>query len=218
MTPYCNRAVEIDSVTLPAAGEKSSPDDRALMTSVFAGRLVLLYEELTQAAPKALLSDIEELIALYREVVRSGDGALLSGGEVNKYLDRLHSFDLANCKFESVKVGAVDYAYEGLPDTRTPGVVSFELRNSGAEVHELSLYRKNAGVKGTLDELLKQPRAKFEEKMTLVGRASTPPGGRDHVLGRLTPGDYAVVCFQSITKAGGPAHHTKGMFEEFKVA
>jgi hypothetical protein len=218
LTPYCNRAVEIDSVPLPVAGEKSSSDERVQPTSAYAGRLVLLYEEQRRSAPEALAGDIEKLITLYREVVRSDDSALLSGQDIRKYRDRLHSFEVANCKFERVQVGAVDYAYEGLSETEAAGVVSFELNNRGAESHELALYRKNDGVKDPLDKLLKQPRAKFEEKVKFVGVASTPPGGTDYALARLTPGDYAVVCFQPTGKAGGPPHHTKGMFEEFKVS
>lgn len=218
LTPYCNRAIEIDGVSMPAAGEKSPPDEVAQLTSAFAGRLVLLYEEQRRSAPEALVGDIEKLITLYREVVRSGDGALLSGQDVRKYRDRLHSFEVANCKFERVQVGAVDYAYEGLPDTEAAGVVSFELNNRGAESHELALYRKNDGVEEALEGLVKQSRAKFEEKVTFVGVASTPPGGTDYALARLTSGDYAVVCFLPTGKAGGPPHHTKGMFEEFKVS
>lgn len=187
------------------------------MTATFAGRLVLLYEEQARAAPKALVGDIEALVAQYREVVRTGDDSLLSAAELSKYLNRLHSFEVPNCKFEPLPVGAVEYAYEGVPEEVKAGVVSFELSNKGQENHELALFKKNEGVEETLDKLLKLPRAKFDEKMTYVGIARTAPGTSAYAVTKLTAGDYAVVCFQPTAKAGGPPHHTKGMFKQFKV-
>lgn len=179
--------------------------------------MILLYEEQERSAPKALEGDLKALIDRYREVVRSGDDSMLSGAELGKYLDRIHSFDVSNCKFRKVPVGAVEYAYEGLPDTLKTRSVSFELNNQGAENHELALFRKNEGVEEPIDELLKLPRAKFDEKVISLGSALAAPGAQDHLLARLRPGNYAVVCFQPTAKPDGPPHHTKGMFGEFKV-
>ncbi|MEX2552133.1 MAG: hypothetical protein WD627_03920 [Actinomycetota bacterium] len=187
------------------------------MTSLVAGRLVLLYEEQARSAPRALRQDIEAVTELYREVVRTGDDALLSGAELGKYLNRLHSFDVSKCDFESVPVEAVEYSYEGVPEEVRAGVLSFELSNNGKENHELALFRKNDGVKEPLDTLLKLAGAEFDERMTLVGVARTPPGNRAFSVSRVSAGEYAVVCFQPTATSGGPPHHTKGMFEEFKV-
>jgi hypothetical protein len=218
LTPYCNRAVEIGSVLPPSFGDQTSPEERAEKTSLVAGRLVLLYEEQERSAPKALGEDIEAVIDLYREVVRTGDDALLSGAELGKYLNRLHSFEVSKCDFESVKVEAFDYSYEGVPEEVKAGVLSFELSNNGKENHELVLFRRNDGVEEPLDKLLKLPRAKFDEMMTLVGIARAAPGNGAFSVSRVLVGEYAVVCFQPTGEEGGPPHHTKGMFEQFKVA
>jgi len=218
LVPYCNRAIEIGSVLPPSFGDKTSPEERAQTTSVAAARLVLLYEEQARSAPRALREDIEAVTELYREVVRRGDDALLSGAELGKYLNRLHSFEVSKCDFESVPVEAVEYSYQGVPEEVKAGVLSFELSNNGKENHELALFRRNDGVEEPLDKLLELPRAQFDEKMTLVGIARAAPGNGAFSVSRVLVGEYAVVCFQPTATPGGPPHHTKGMFEEFKVA
>lgn len=141
---------------------------------------------------------------------------------------------------ETVEVTAVDYAFEGLPDS-IPAGSSIELTNeSEVEVHEFVAIRLPDDEDRSIEELLQLP----PEELTQVGTPSdvivAPPGQAgmavegDGVLDE--PGRYVIICAiptgadpQEFLEAaqeseggppdveGGPPHLAEGMFAEVTV-
>lgn len=142
-----------------------------------------------------------------------------------------------------VEVTAVDYGFQGLPDTVEAGT-KFTLANSStAELHEFVAMRIPDEEKRPVSEIAALP----EEEAGAIFQGPpatvlvTPPGGEMiQALGDGTlneAGRYAIVCFiptgadpQEFLKAmeeseggppqgvkGGPPHVTKGMFAELTV-
>src|SRR5687767_360910 len=68
----------------------------------------------------------------------------------------------------AITVTAIDYAFQGVPDTMAPGT-SLSLVNAGKEFHELQLVRRNPDVTQSFDELLKLSQADVGKFITIVG-------------------------------------------------
>lgn len=146
---------------------------------------------------------------------------------------------------ETVEVTAIDYGFEGLPETVAAGTKLTLTNSSETELHELVAFPLPAEETRSVEELLQLPE---EELMTLFpGEPATviiamPATGPDeNVLavgdGTLTaPGRYAIVCFiptgadpQAFAGAansssneppeveGGPPHFVEGMYGELTV-
>lgn len=148
---------------------------------------------------------------------------------------------------ETVEITAVDYDFEGVPETVPPGTELSFTNDSAGEVHEMVLLRINDDETRTIEELAALP----EEEAT-AAFAPGPPAlvsfalpGEDGMVavGSTTltePGRYGMVCFvptgadpqayRELLAAppsegedgppdipGGPPHITMGMFAEFTV-
>jgi uncharacterized cupredoxin-like copper-binding protein len=115
-----------------------------------------------------------------------------------------------------IPVTAVDYAFEGIPDTVPAGPASFELTNEGEAAHEMAMFKLGEGVQ--LADLLAAEEEPSEEDAQEVGGTFAPPGEGGAFLNAedLTPGTYAVVCF--IPGPEGKPHYELGMQTTFTVA
>ncbi len=141
-----------------------------------------------------------------------------------------------------VTVTAVDYAYEGLPETVPAGTRLELVSDSEGEIHELVAFRIPDDEERSIDALAALPP---EELLPLVGPEPAavllvPPGG-DQIPavgdGTLTePGRYGIICVipqgadpgEYLTAAaeseggppqvdGGPPHIVLGMYGEVVV-
>jgi len=123
------------------------------------------------------------------------------------------------CGYESADVTAVDYAFEGLPETLPAGPVSFALTNEGTEEHEMIVVRRNDGETRPVEELLELPEAEVEGVVTFTGATFAPPGDTGYLAADLEAGGYVAVCFIPVGGADdGPPHFTEGMVAEFEVS
>jgi uncharacterized cupredoxin-like copper-binding protein len=130
-----------------------------------------------------------------------------------------------NCGFKTVAVTAREYEFQGIPKTLARGTVVFELRNEGAEVHELAFGRMRGDA--SLESVLALPaeeRSRQNKIEELGAPAIAVPGGTDVAIVKFTkPGRYSVACFvpggtttiEAPTE--GPPHTDNGMFQEFQV-
>lgn len=139
-----------------------------------------------------------------------------------------------------IEVTAVDFGFEGLPETIPTGSTLTLVNESQVELHELVAVRLPDGEERTVGELLESPEdlaAYFASVATVV---IAPPGEGGIVVegtGRLDePGRYAIVCaiptgadpgeyMEAAAEAeggppevaGGPPHFVHGMFAEVTV-
>ncbi len=123
---------------------------------------------------------------------------------------------------ETVNVTALDYAFEGLPESLPPGETAFRLVNQtkAGEEHEMVLLRRQEGADETIAGLLELPEEELFSKVEFTGVAFTSdePGQASLVVVDLTPGEYIAVC--NIPVGGGEEgepHSARGMVHEFSV-
>lgn len=143
---------------------------------------------------------------------------------------------------DTLEVTAVDFGFEGLPETIEAGTRLSIANASASEIHELVAFRIPDDDSRSIDELVTLPPA---DLLGLVGPEPTmvllaPPGGDqitavgDGVVSE--PGRYGVICvipsgadpveyLEASAESeggppdvdGGPPHITEGMFAEFVV-
>jgi len=139
----------------------------------------------------------------------------------------------------TVEVTAVDYAFEGLPDSVAAGTKLTLTNSSTAEIHELRAFLLPDGEERSADELIVLPDSELEQLIPQgppTAELLAPPNGGEMILevgdGTLAdPGRYLMVCTvptgadpDAVLNAaarevvpGGPLHFTKGMYAELTV-
>lgn len=137
----------------------------------------------------------------------------------------------ASSAAEVVTVTAVEYAFEGAPATAAVGT-QFGMKNSGKELHELVLVRKNDGVTESWDALLQLPDDQALSKVTLAGQVMAEPGkDAEGTVTADAAGEYLMICFvpvgmtalpsedpnSSAEPPSGEPHFAKGMLHELTV-
>jgi hypothetical protein len=142
---------------------------------------------------------------------------------------------------ETVEVTAVDYAFEGLPESIEAGTRLTLTNSSTAELHELVAFLLPATESRSVEEIAALPEAELEGLFSGEPAAVllAPPGGGDQIEavgdGTFTElGRYLVFCAiptgahpDAYLNAppgdgppeveGGPPHFTQGMYGEFRV-
>jgi uncharacterized cupredoxin-like copper-binding protein len=139
----------------------------------------------------------------------------------------------------AIAVTAVDYAFEGIPDTVESGA-TFTLTNEGEELHEMVVFLIPDEEERSVEELAA---LEDEELGEVFGGEPTPefvlvaePGGEGIVVfpegaeATVTePGRYGVLCFIPVgttempeemegpPEGDGPPHYEEGMLTEFTV-
>lgn len=142
---------------------------------------------------------------------------------------------------ESVEVTAVDYGFEGLPESVEAGTKLSLTNSSEAELHELVAFRIPDGEERSVEELLALPE---EEQMAIFSGPPAAviiaaPGSSESIYavgdGVLSEaGRYVVACFIPVgadpeaymeaaeggeqpEAEGGPPHFVEGMWAELTV-
>ena len=144
---------------------------------------------------------------------------------------------------ETVEITGVDYSFQGVPESVTPGTELTFTNASEGEVHELVAIRIDDDETRPLEELLGLPQEEAEQVTQFQGVAIALPGEDGMVVeGDLTldePGTYALLCFIKTGAdpqayrdllagpppdgagppdiPGGPPHFTNGMVAELTV-
>jgi hypothetical protein len=143
----------------------------------------------------------------------------------------------------TVPVVAVDYAFQGLPDSIAASSALTLTNRATSELHELVALRIPDSERRPVAELVRLPEQEIEAIFGAAPPATVilaPPGQAGQAVvgdGRITQaGRYAIVCFiptgadpQEYMRAaqanpqgppqveGGPPHVAQGMFEELTV-
>ena len=123
---------------------------------------------------------------------------------------------VANGNAQKVDVTAVDFAFEGIPETLAAGKTTFVLTNEGEVSHEMTLGRLPAGW--TIEEVALESSDSGTE---IVGVIDTiGPGASGEMELELEPGRYGYICHEIEGTKGGEKpreHYFHGMIGEFKV-
>jgi len=176
--------------------------------------LVPATEAFAEAAPAELAEQAETM----RSAAAAGveDPAAVEADAAFQAYTEAGAVTHDGCDWETLDVTAVDYAFEGIPDTVPAGELSLALANEGEEEHEIVIFKRNEGVTQSIDELLALPESESESLVTFGAATFAPPGETGYASANLEPGTYFAVCFVPVG-GDGPPHFTEGMRAEFEV-
>ena len=113
---------------------------------------------------------------------------------------------------QMVEVTAVDFAFEGIPDTLEPGETTFVLTNEGKVSHEITIGLLPAGW--TIEEVALGSSQSGTEIVGVI--PPMDPGASGEVTIDLEPGRYGYICHE-IVGTNGEEHYRHGMIGEFTV-
>lgn len=177
-----------------------------------------------ETAPEELQEQMTVVVAAVREALETKDDTAFGTEGFSRNEEEVDQWVADNCGFRPVPITAVDYAFEGVPDTLPAGFTAFHFTNGGEEVHEMIMVRyKDESL--TVKDLMKLSDKEAEEKLVFLGASFGPPGASDTEIKELEPGKYALLCFvpvgstseKAAEKADGPPHVARGMSAEFTV-
>ncbi|TWF79014.1 hypothetical protein FHX44_114940 [Pseudonocardia hierapolitana] len=222
---FCTAAVDLAAVVNDGPDVPNPPpppEDVAAAFDEYQARLEPPLTAMEQSVPPALQQDIATIARQARYAVATNDEAPLNTPEYDTAASRLRAFMITECRFEQVRVTAVEYRFDGIPPALPAGTVAFTMSNQGAETHELDVYRINEGVPQPFPELVLLPDDQRDVVLTSVGEISASPGAADTEFMTLIPGRYGVACPvpQGTTPTAdgtGPPHAALGMVAEFAV-
>jgi hypothetical protein len=179
--------------------------------------ITALLDDLEAAAPAELSANATGLADVLAGAVQAGSDPT-EDPAFGENIAPIDEFALAECGFDEVDVTAVDYRFEGLPETVDAGTVGFKLTNQGAEPHVLILYRFNDGDTTALTDLLALPEDQMAQHGSFAAAAFADPGGWGASFVALEPGRYGVFCPIPVGGAAdGAPHFTHGMAAELEV-
>src|SRR5688500_2503618 len=188
-----------------------------------------LLDELDATASPEIAAQVTTVTGALRQGLETGfESDPFEDPAVQEAATAIDAFINANCGFEIVDVTALDYEFEGLPKSVPAGVVGFNFTNSGAEVHEIVIFK----IKGdqSLKKILSLSEKKAEKKLRFINATGAPPGeSADSIYADLGPGRYGAVCHvpvgttseEDLEEEHGdedvPTHVDEGMYQEFTV-
>jgi hypothetical protein len=221
--PFCDAALRLGNPGEPEVDwETASEEEMAAAEQVF-GQEVLqpIVEELRASAPEEVQGEVDTLDA----VLQDADGGLepFFSGDGGTARDAITQTAAQGCGWSEVAVTAVDYGYEGVPETIDAGTAIFTMTNEGEEGHEMILFRRNDGVEESFEELLEMDDAM--EFVEFAAAAFAPAGETSSAAADLRAGDYVMVCFIPVGSdayadetGDGPPHFEEGMWTSFSVS
>ena len=229
---FCDTAIQTDMTA--SAGpdvdfETATQEEVQEAMTEFGDRILPMLEDLAANAPDELSESIATITQGMQSGLETGEDPMASP-EFQQADAAVDEFVLENCEDLTVMdVQLVDYAFEGVPATMEPGVTAIRAENTGAELHEIVVFRINDDVDASIEELLELPEEEADEMIEFKGFAMAPPGESAVVFAELDPGRYGMICFIPVgttsfedlpeeeSDATGPPHFTQGMIAEFEV-
>jgi hypothetical protein len=211
-TAFCEGVVAAETAVLAASSGGDPGDLEGLLAT------------LEETAPPELEEQLTVVLDTVRRALDKKDDSVFENEEFATNEEEVDAWLADNCGFEAVDISAVEYAFEGAPETLTAGTTTFTFTNDGEEVHEMIMVRyKDESL--TIKDLMKLSDKEAEKQLEFLGASFGPPGTVDTESRSLAAGKYALVCFipvgatseKALRKAEGPPHVAKGMSAEFIV-
>lgn len=179
--------------------------------------------------PTEVEAGVTTMVETVEGVKASGDMSAFQTEEFAAAQSEVYPFLAEGCGWQAVDTRAVDFTFEGMPETVEAGtsVITIENATESGEMHELVLIKvTDEAADMSAEDIVSLPE---EEAMAYADPASPPvaafaaPGATGGISADLTPGRYIYACFiptgtTSMEAPGtGQPHFMEGMVGELTV-
>jgi hypothetical protein len=220
VTAFCNAANTADkAVDKVLGGQKPKQKD------VQAAEAALSQAEST--APPEVASTVQAVVAAVRTGFQTQKDPFEADPSFEQNFNALQQYRYNSCGYQQVDVTGIEYEFQGLPKTLPAGNVAIKFTDTGAEIHELQIFRVKSkdSVKKIIGLSEKEQRKKIEE----AGIVFATPGQTFYNIVDLSkPGRYGVVCHlpvgstseqaaEEAEKKHAKSHAQEGMYATITV-
>jgi plastocyanin len=185
VTAYCEAALTTDK-----AIEKLFASERPKQKDLQAFQTALTQQE--SSAPPEVAATVQAAATQVRTAIPNLQN-LFEDPSFEQNVNAIDEHRYSSCGYTQIDVTGNEYAFEGLPKTVPAGTVAIRFTDTGAEWHELAIYRVKGkdSVKKIVGLSEKEQRKKLEE----VGGTFAMQGQTTYTIAELTkPGRYALLC------------------------
>jgi hypothetical protein len=184
VTAFCDAALKTDRAAEKAlSGGRPSKKAQQDLDAALTGVETTAQPEVA-ANIQAVASEIRNAIQSRQEP--SEEVLQQNPNAINKY--RYNS-----CGYRQLDVTGIEYEFQGLPKTLPAGTVAIRFTDTGAELHELAIYRMK--TKDSLKKVVGLSEKEQSKKLEPVGGTFAMQNQTSFTIAELTkPGRYAVIC------------------------
>jgi hypothetical protein len=222
VTAFCEAALTADKAVnkLESGGKPKQKDVQALETAL---------SQVESTVPSEIAAPTQAVVAATRNAVQSGRDPFEADPNFEQNFTALQQYRYNSCGYTQLDVTGLEYEFQGLPKTLPAGPVAVRFTDTGAELHELQIFRVKSkdSVKKIIGLSKKEQRKKIEE----VGTAFTLQGQTVYDIFDLSkPGRYGAVCHLPVGSTSEEAveeaekkkdhpksHADEGMYATIKV-
>jgi hypothetical protein len=224
VTTFCDAALNVDE-TLTPLFEGKKPSTRAKQ------QIDSALTEAESTAPPEIAPNVQSAAGTFRNFLQSGKESALETPTLEQDSKTIDQYRYNSCGYQQVAVTGIEYEFQGMPKTLPAGKVAFQFTDTGAELHEMEIFR----IKGTdsLRKILGLSEKDASKKTEMVASGFATQNETSYVIADMsTPGRYGVACHLPVgstsereaeRKSGGEhgggatPHWKKGMRSEITV-
>ena len=219
VTAFCDAALKVDRA-FNAIGDRgpTKKQAQALDRSLSGAE---------STAPPEIAADVQSIAGIIRSAAQSGQDPFgnptfqQNGAAIDQY--RYNS-----CGYTQLDVTGIEYEFQGLPKTLPAGKVAIRFTDTGAELHELQVFRVKG--KDSVKKIVGLSEREQRKKGEQLGGTFAMQGETSYAFVDMTkPGRYGVVCHlpvgstseEAIEEAGeahdAKSHAERGMYATITV-
>jgi hypothetical protein len=206
----------------------NAPEDPAQLEAFFTEQVDPNVALVSADVPEEIGEPMQTMLAAVEQVKTSGDMSAFQAPEFLQAQGEVYPFLAGGCGFQGVEVTAVDFSFDGMPDTLEAGETVFTLTNDSqaGELHEMVVMKLADDADISIEDLFALPEEEAQQYLDPAVppvAAFAPPGATGGVTADLAPGRYVYVCFiptgTTLEAEGtGAPHFMEGMSGELTVS
>jgi hypothetical protein len=216
---FCDAALKVDQA-FSAVGDRGPTKKQAqALDQALSGA--------ESTAPPEVTTDVQSIAGIIRSAAQSNQDPT-ENPTFEQNLAVIDQYRYNSCGYTQLDVTGIEYEFEGLPKTLPAGKVAIRFTDTGAELHELQVFRVKGkdSVKKIVGLSEKEQRKKGEQ----LGGTFAAQGQTSYAFADMTkPGRYGVVCHlpvgstspEAIEEAGeahdAKSHAQRGMYATITV-
>jgi hypothetical protein len=210
-TAFCDAALKVDRALAPIGDRGPTKKQGQALDQALSGA--------ESTAPSEIAADVQSIAGIFRSAAQSGQDPF-GNPTFQQNLAVIDQYRYNSCGYTQLDVTGVEYEFQGLPKTVPAGRVAFRFTDTGAELHELLVFRVKGkdSVKKIVGLSEKEQRKKGEQ----LGGTFAMQGQTSYAFVDMTkPGRYGVVCHlpvgstsEEAIEESGKAHDAKSHAQE----
>jgi hypothetical protein len=210
VTAFCEAALTADkAVTKLESGGKPKQKDVQAAEAAFS--------QAESTAPPEIAAQVQAVVAAVRTGIESGSDPF-EDPAVRQAFDAMQAYRYNSCGYRQLDVTGIEYEFQGLPKTLPAGTVAIRFSDTGAEFHELAIFRVKS--KDSVKKILGMSEKEQTKRIEEISGTFAMQGQTTYAIADMSkPGRYGVVCFlpvgsTSIENAEEAGRNAKTHWEE----